>query len=202
MFDIELRNMKSRFIEPFLHPIASVLNPVVITLMSFFTGVGALVTFWFGYRLAAVLLWVACRVLDGLDGMVARASGRQSDFGGYLDLVGDFVLYAALPLVIALRLGETIHFMVAALLLATFYVNAAVWMTSSALFEKRKSHSGSSQTSMIMPRGFIEGFETMVFNCLMLFFPQYFIPLTLSMTALTLLGAVIRFIQTLWVLRK
>ena len=198
MFDSEFRNLKTRFIEPLLRPIT--LPPIVFTLMSLLTGLGALAAFWFDYRLPALLLWIACRIFDGLDGMVARISGRQSDLGGYIDLIVDFFLYAALPLVIAFRLGETVHFAVAALLLGIFYVNAAVWMSASALLEKRRIQR--KQTSMIMPRGLVEGFETMLFNCLMLIFPGQFVPLALTMAGLTLLGALVRFIGTLSVLKK
>lgn len=34
----------------------------------------------------------------GIDGLVARVSGQQTDFGGYLDILCDFVVYAAIPI--------------------------------------------------------------------------------------------------------
>ncbi|HKZ74333.1 MAG TPA: CDP-alcohol phosphatidyltransferase family protein, partial [Steroidobacteraceae bacterium] len=47
------------------------------------------------YGLALVLMAVN-RVLDGLDGAMARIRG-STDFGGYLDIVCDFIFYAAIP---------------------------------------------------------------------------------------------------------
>lgn len=205
MLDIEFRQFKTTFIEPRLARLArlaSLFHPITITVMSLVAGIAALVASYFDYRLLAVLLWLACRVFDGLDGMVARISGKQSDLGGYLDLVVDFLLYAALPLVIAFRSGETIYFAAAAILLGVFYLNATIWMIGSALFEKRKMRGAAKQTSVIMPRGLMEGFETMIFNCLMLGFPAYFVPLALVMAGLTLFGGLLRFVQTLVYLAK
>ena len=45
---------------------------------------------------------LAGRVADGLDGAVARA-GTKTDFGGYLDIMADFLIYGALPFAFALR---------------------------------------------------------------------------------------------------
>lgn len=39
----------------------------------------------------ALGLWLLNRVFDGLNGMVARAHAIQSDFGGYLNIVLDFI---------------------------------------------------------------------------------------------------------------
>ncbi len=202
MFDIEFRHFKSQYIEPLLRPIASTFHPLALTIMSLLSGIASLLALYFDHLLPAVLLWILCRIFDGLDGMAARLSNRQSDLGAYVDLVVDFFLYAALPLVIAIRSGETAYFAAAALLLGIFYCNAAVWMVSSTIFEKRGMKSGAGQTSIIMPRGLVEGFETMLFNCFMLGFPQFFVPLALAMAGLTFLGALLRFAQTLRILLR
>ena len=52
--------------------------------------------------LMALALFIANRVLDGLDGAVARASVR-TDRGGFLDIVLDFAVYGAVPLAFAFR---------------------------------------------------------------------------------------------------
>ena len=53
--------------------------------------------------LTFVGLWMIIlnRLADGVDGAVARALG-QTDFGGYLDLVVDFIFYSAMPLAFAI----------------------------------------------------------------------------------------------------
>ncbi len=55
-----------------------------------------------GAGLWALLPLLASRVADGLDGAVARVRGK-TDFGGYLDIVCDFLFYAAIPLAFVLR---------------------------------------------------------------------------------------------------
>jgi phosphatidylglycerophosphate synthase len=50
----------------------------------------------------ALVLLLAGRVADGLDGAVARAS-TKTDFGGYLDITCDWVFYAAIPFAFVLR---------------------------------------------------------------------------------------------------
>ena len=106
--------------------------------------------------------------MDGLDGAVARAAGTQSPLGGYLDLMADFVVYAAIPIAIWWSLRAVQSPMPLVIMLAVFYVNAASWMLLSALIEK-----GDVQTSVAMPTGLIEGFETIVFYSLFLLFPAW-----------------------------
>ena len=48
------------------------------------------------------MAWCLNRFLDGMDGVVARATKTSSDFGGYLDIVVDFTVYGVVPLGIVL----------------------------------------------------------------------------------------------------
>ncbi|MEO1058859.1 MAG: hypothetical protein AAFY28_18285, partial [Actinomycetota bacterium] len=104
---------------------------------------------------------------------------RTSDFGGLLDVVGDTVGYAAIPLGIAVGIDSRAAWVVVAVLLATFYINAISWTYLSALLEKR-SRDVSTPTSVVMPRGLIEGTETIVI---------FAIALALPATATWILGA-------------
>ena len=49
----------------------------------------------------AVTLLLLNRLLDGLDGAVARAAGG-TDLGGFLDITMDFLIYSAIPFAFAL----------------------------------------------------------------------------------------------------
>jgi phosphatidylserine synthase len=78
--------------------------PSMVTLMSIACGFGsivisvdnALVGSAHDYRLAAVLL-VLAGVFDALDGMVARATNTQSDFGMQLDSIADVMNFGCAP---------------------------------------------------------------------------------------------------------
>ena len=82
--------------------------------------------------------------------------------------MADFVVYAAIPIAIWWSLRAVQSPMPLVIMLAVFYVNAASWMLLSALIEK-----GDVQTSVAMPTGLIEGFETIVFYSLFLLFPAW-----------------------------
>jgi phosphatidylglycerophosphate synthase len=54
---------------------------------------------------AGLVAILANRLADGLDGAIARHRG-PTDFGGYLDIVCDFLVYAAVPFAFALARPE------------------------------------------------------------------------------------------------
>lgn len=111
--------------------------------------------------LALVPLMIG-RVLDGLDGAVARAGGGKSAFGGYLDLLCDFAFYGAVPLAFALRVGENAP--AAAFLLFAFYVNGASFLGYAALAAQRGMETTAQGIkSLYYSAGLLEGSETVLF---------------------------------------
>ena len=189
--------------EQALAPIATVLRPVhpnVVTALACGFGVACAIAAWQGATVIAVVLWVVNRIFDGLDGTLARISGRQSDAGAYLDIVLDTLVYAAVPTGLALAAGTNAALVALALLLASFYFNGATWMYLAALLEKRArgAAAGGELTTVTMPGGLIEGAETVVFYTLFLLFPGALVPLFGLMAALTALTAVQR---AIWGLR-
>ena len=126
--------------------------------------------------------------------MVARAHARQSDFGGYLDIVLDFVVYAAVP--IGLYLGSPGGVAAAALivLLSSFYVNAASWIYLSAILEKRAVGAAArgELTTVTMPRGLVGGAETILFYTAFLLWPGLLPWLFTAMAAMVAVGVLLR----------
>lgn len=88
-------------LKPLLNAVAGALDrpgisPDGLTLVGFAIGVLALPFLalgWYGAALAAILL---NRLLDGLDGALARRRGL-TDAGGFLDIALDFLFYATVP---------------------------------------------------------------------------------------------------------
>ncbi len=167
MFDARLRLAKDRALHAVALSLRSV-SPLAITALGLAAGLAAA---WCaargGYWAALALFWLG-RILDGLDGAVARAAGTQSALGGYLDLMSDFLVYAAIPIGIWWGVRGEQSSAALIIMLAVFYVNAASWMLLSALIEK-----GDALTSVAMPIGLIEGFETIVFYSLFLLLPGW-----------------------------
>jgi phosphatidylglycerophosphate synthase len=120
-----------------------------------------------------VVLWLLSRLADGLDGAVARHQGTASDGGGLVDIVADTIGYAMIPLGIAAGDRHQRAWITVAVLLATFYVNAVSWTYLAALLEKRARRAPPARRpAPIMPRGLVEGTETIVFFTVALAWPM------------------------------
>jgi phosphatidylglycerophosphate synthase len=193
MFDHLLRGLKDRLLAPLAAAVRGV-PPNVLSLLALLVGLAAAVAAQTGSWNAGLALWIGNRVLDGLDGSVARLAGRQTDFGGYLDIVLDFVVYAAVPVGLALGAGGRDVLLAALVLLATFFVNAASWMYLAAVLEKRASGAAvtGELTTVTMPPGLVAGFETVVFFSLFYLFPQRLVLLFGLMSGLVCINVVQR----------
>ncbi len=194
MLDEVLRVPKEAILAPLARGPLRRLHPTAVTIAAAVAGVAAGVAAWQGAFLPALGLWLLNRVLDGLDGTLARSTGRQSDLGAYLDIVLDHVVYIAVPLGLALAAGTPAAALALALLLASFYLNGAGWMYLAALLEKRNAGAAArgELTTVTMPGGLIEGAETMVLYTLFLLLPGALVPLFGLMAALVLLTVIQR----------
>ncbi len=124
----------------------------------------------------ALVLLLASRLADGLDGAVARATAK-SDFGGYLDIVCDFVFYGAIPLAFAVRDPDA-NGIAAAFLLASFYANGSSFLAYAILAAKRGMEtSDRGEKSLYFTPGLLEGTETIGFFVLLCLWPQGFVPM-------------------------
>lgn len=122
--------------------------------------------------LAGLGLVVLSRLLDGLDGAVARATAT-TDFGGYLDIVCDFVFYVAVPMGFAF--AEPANMAPALVLTASFALTGASFLAYAAIAEKRGlTTSRHGAKSFFFQTGLAEGAETIVAFLLMCLLPQHF----------------------------
>jgi phosphatidylglycerophosphate synthase len=119
-------------------------------------------------------LWfvIANRVIDGLDGAVARAS-LSSDFGGYIDIVSDFIFYSAIPLAFAVARPETA--LAAAFLIFSFIGTATSFLGFAILAEKHQVTTQiRGKKAFYYLGGLTEGTETILLFLAMLVWPDYF----------------------------
>lgn len=220
MFDHRLRPLKDLLLGPIAAPLAGRIGPTTITALSVLAGLGAAAAAWRGSAWLALGLWIINRLLDGLDGAVARAGDGATDLGGYLDLVADFIVYAALPFGVAFGLAPSVAaeltgggaaggassvdgviaigardpLLALAALMAAFYVNAAAWLALSSILEKRAAGAPprAHATTIVMPAGVIGGAETAVLYALMLALPGESIGLMWLMAVLVAISAMQR----------
>lgn len=186
MLDAKLRPLKEKLFRPLVEPLVGV-SPQVLSLVGFGWGAITAVLLTQQLYLPAFFTWFLNRLFDGLDGMAARRAGRQSDLGGYLDILLDFAIYAAVPIALVAGRPSPLRYLLLALLLAVFYVNAASWMYLAALLEKRRAGAAArgEQTSVTMPEGLIGGAETILFYTAFIFFPGWMEWLFAAMAGLT-----------------
>ncbi|ORX98309.1 hypothetical protein BCR34DRAFT_151693 [Clohesyomyces aquaticus] len=195
MFDLSLRPLKDTVLSPLPPLLPQSLTPNSLTLLAFLSGLLSCLSATCRSPFS-LPFWLLNRLLDCLDGAVARHRHSTSELGGFLDLLGDFVVYALVPISVAWGNGngdekENVRQWIAiACLEATFWINNFVLFYIAAVAEKWRtntflqnrngdgggdgSKSGSQElTSVMMKPALIEGFESGLFFTLMLAFPSY-----------------------------
>ena len=145
----------------------------------------------YGMALAAIAL---NRLLDGLDGAVARHT-RSSPYGGYLDIFCDMVFYAAVPFGFALARPDNAIW--AALLLASFVCTCASFLGRAVLATGRgEGDTGRrGRKSFFHAAGLMEGTETLLAFVLFCLLPDLFPWLAGLVAALCFWTAVARVIE-------
>jgi len=127
---------------------------------------------WGRYDAALVAILVN-RLIDGLDGPIARHKGT-TPFGGYLDIMCDMGFYAAVPLGFALARPDNALW--AALLLASFVCTAASFLGRAVLAGQRGEPDDGTRgaKSFFNAAGIVEGTETIIAFVLFCLFPAAF----------------------------
>lgn len=146
-----------------------------------------------GHDWAALGLLCLSRLLDGLDGALARAS-TPTDRGGFLDITCDFIFYGAVPLAFALR-DPAANALPVAVLLFAFYVNGASFLAFAVMAAKRGlTTTRRGAKSLYFTAGLAEGAETIACFTAMMLWPDWFPALAYGFAALTLVTAASRMI--------
>lgn len=189
MRDATLRQKKDDLMVPMARRLFGSVHPNVISFVAMAVGLMTILAIINQLYVVGLILWLLNRVLDGLDGVIARVHDKQSDFGAYLDLLLDFVIYLAIPIAFLWVAPTQINLWAGIALLAAYVINLLSWTTLSALLEKRRHQSAKRLTSMEMPSGLIEGTETILFYCLFFIVPSYLAVLYAAMAALVFFTA-------------
>lgn len=172
MQDAFLRRQKDRLLKPMAGAAFAAVHPNTVSIVAMLVGLGSVVAILLQLYWTGLILWAVNRILDGLDGVIARVHEKQSDFGGFLDLVLDFVIYLGVPIAFMVALPLERNLWAGIALLASYVMNSISWTTLAALLEKRHRQTVDRLTSMEMPTGLIEGAETIIFYTLFYFMPD------------------------------
>jgi phosphatidylglycerophosphate synthase len=121
----------------------------------------------------ALLAIVLNRLIDGLDGAIARQR-TPTPFGGYLDIMCDMAFYAAVP--VGFALASPANAIWAAVLLASFVCTGASFLGRAVLAAERGEIDDGKRghKSFFYAAGLIEGTETIAAFVLFCLFPGAF----------------------------
>lgn len=162
-----------------------------LTWLGFAIGIAAaLAIAWQAFVVGLVLLLIS-RLLDGLDGSVARLT-QPSDAGGFLDIVLDFLFYATIPLGFAVA-DPTNNALPAAVLLASFIGTGSSFLAFAALAEKRGlADTALPGKSFYFLGGLTEATETIAVFAAMCIWPEHFAVLAYGFAALCAITTAMR----------
>ena len=163
--------------------VALKLRADAITFAGFFVGMAAALAIAAGQPLWGLALMLSSRLLDGLDGAVARLTA-PTDRGAFLDITLDFLFYASIPLAFAI-VDPANNALAAAVLLAAFMGTASSFLAFAVLAERRGLKSEAwPHKGLFYLGGLTEASETLICFVLMCLWPAHFAWLAYAFAAL------------------
>jgi len=166
-------------IKPLLTPVVKLLHKRAITadqltVAGFLIGLLAVPLLALEYWYAALVAIALNRILDGLDGALARYANQSSSAGGYLDITLDFLFYAAIPFGFILANPEQ-NAIAGSLLLATFIGTGSSFLAFAIAAEKFDIEKPQFKyKSFYYLNGLTEGTETITLFVAFCIWPQHF----------------------------
>lgn len=173
MFDAKIRPL----IDPPLNRLGGALARAgitanMLTLGGLALGLGGAVAIAFGQIWLGLVLILANRLADGLDGAVARVKGPTA-LGGYFDIVADFAFYVSVPLGFGvMAAGNTLPALV---LTASFVLTGVSFLAFAVIAAERGDATAAhGKKSFFYSTGLAEGAETIAVFIAMCLFPAWF----------------------------
>ncbi len=126
----------------------------------------------------ALATWLVSRLLDGLDGPLARRRGGGTEAGGFLDITADFAAYGTGVVGVALGAtgaltggsAEPREWVAFLAVLLAYYLNGAAFLAFSSAAERAGAQLDDGRTFSFIG-GLAEGTETIIVHSLWLLVP-------------------------------
>ncbi|MEM9501254.1 MAG: CDP-alcohol phosphatidyltransferase family protein [Pseudomonadota bacterium] len=186
MFDAKLRPL----IDPPLNRMGRALAGLgvtanMLTLGGLALGLGGAVAIAFGQAWLGLGLIIANRLLDGLDGAVARVHGPTA-LGGYFDIVADFAFYVSIPLGFGVLAAQ--NTLPALVLVASFVLTGISFLAFAVIAAERGNETEAhGKKSFFYSTGLAEGSETIAAFVAMCLLPAWFGVIAYGFAALCVL---------------
>jgi phosphatidylglycerophosphate synthase len=155
------------------------ITPNHLTVIGFLIGVGACLAVAADRWTLGLVLWLLNRLIDGLDGSLARRVG-ETRLGGFLDIMADFAIYGGIVLALGWAVPEAR--LAALVVFLAYYLNGSSFLAWSSIVQIRieadpDAAQSSDGRSLHFQAGLAEGTETILAMSLMLLLPDHTVTL-------------------------
>ncbi len=184
MFDQVIREYTDPLLNKTIQLITKTnVTPNQLTVIGIGFGIACFTSIFFNFYMVALLFLTLNRIFDGLDGLLARSLDKQgkqgsSDFGGYFDIIADFIFYSGF--IFFFTLGANEFLLSATFLLFSFFGTGSTFLTYAIFENKNKVKlkkyvlKNKIEKSFYYIGGLTEGSETILCFVLMCLFPSCF----------------------------
>lgn len=123
-----------------------------------------------GWGWAGLALWLSSRLLDGLDGLVARTAGTATSYGGYLDITLDMAAYSAMA--VGFGAAHPEHALLFHLILMGYVLCGTTVLALSSILERERAQLPGNDRTLQLTPGYAEAGETTIAYALFTLFPN------------------------------
>ncbi|MCC7002219.1 MAG: CDP-alcohol phosphatidyltransferase family protein [Gemmatimonadaceae bacterium] len=165
-------------------------TPNMVTVAAYVLGLAAAVLVARGHASVGISVWIASRVLDGYDGILARLSGRATLFGGFLDISLDMLAYSSMAVAFAVARPE--QWTLWMIVLVGYVMAITTTLALSSLLERADRTLGGDRSLQFTP-ALAEGGETSIVYVAVVLLPGWAEGILwgwIALLALTALGRV------------
>ncbi|NCN42603.1 CDP-alcohol phosphatidyltransferase family protein [bacterium] len=190
MIDNSFRKQLENFSRPLIELFVLLkLTPNVVTIVSCLTGLAAALLITKGLFITALFVWWAGRLLDGLDGILARRLGKSSSLGAFLDINADMLAYSAVIMAFNFIRPDLGIVWCSILLLYVMCISGALSLGSI-----QPELPNEQNRKQALASGLAEGGETGIYYSLCLLLPQHIKELSYIWIAILITTVFSRFI--------
>lgn len=168
------------------------ITPDRLTLVGLVVGIAAAGAAALAWWWIALLLLLGSRLLDGLDGPLARRRGSGGgDAGGFLDIMADFAIYGSFVVGVGIGSGQSLLAFLVVLL--AYYLNGSAFLAFSSIAERTGKRIDDGR-SLSFLGGLAEGTETIAVHSLWCLVPAYAGGIAWAWAAVVLVSATQRIV--------
>ena len=197
MFDRQIQNFIQKPLMPISKFFLKFLSPNQMTIIGFVFGILMCISIFFKLYLFALFLLILNRLCDGLDGSMARILS-PTPIGGYLDIVFDFIIYAAF--VLCFGLSNKDYNIISLILLFSYFGTGTTFLAKASIIPMidyiKETNDLEISKSFYYAQGLVEGAETFIYMILCLIFPNLFFSISVIFVFLCIITAMSRIFIT------